>query len=52
MSRELLAYLILALLIASAVAVVHSSRRFLHYRRSVTRGNRDAKPVWKPFWLP
>ena len=52
MSRELIAYLIVALLVASAIAVTHYSRRFMHYRRSVLRGNRNAKPVWKPFWLP
>ena len=52
MSREFIAYVIVALLIAAAIAVAHYSRRFQQYRQSVMRGNRDAKPVWKPFWLP
>ena len=52
MSRADIAYLILALLIAGCVAIVVLSRRFTQYQRSILRGNREAKPVWKPFWLP
>lgn len=52
MSRADIAYLILTLLIACCVVVVVLSRRFAQYQRAVLRGNRPAKPVWKPFWLP
>ena len=52
MSREILAYFILMLLVACITAVVVYSRRFLHYQREYRRGNYDLKRVWKPFWIP
>ena len=52
MSRAEIAYLIIVLLVAFGVAVAVLSRRFALYRRAVSRGQRDAKPVWKPFWMP
>lgn len=52
MSREIVAYLIIALMIACCIAVVIPSRRFARYQRAILRGKRQAKPVRKPFWLP
>jgi hypothetical protein len=52
MSREILAYIMLILLVAGTTAVVVYSRRFLRYQREYRRGNYGLKRVWKPFWMP
>ncbi len=50
MSRADIAYLLIVLTIACLAAVVVLSRRFARYKRAVMRGERQAKPVWRPFW--
>jgi len=52
MSRLDTGYLLMLLLAAGFVACLLLTFRFTRYERAVRRGNRHAKPVWKPFWLP
>ena len=51
MSRGELAYLLMLLTVGSALIMWICSLRYSRYRRSVLRGNRGAKPAWKPFWM-
>ena len=51
MDRALVAYFIIAVVLACGVVVVSLTRRFLHYERQQRRGHHDQKPVWKPFWM-
>ena len=52
MSRLDTGYLLMLLLAAGFVACLLLTFRFTRYERALRRGNRHAKPVWKPFWLP
>ena len=52
MTRVELAYLLLALLVATLAAVVILSYRFTRYQRALRQGHRDVAPVWRPFWMP
>lgn len=51
MPRETIAYLFLVVFIAIVVAWVHFTSRYLRYLKAVSRGDRHAKPVGKPFWF-
>ena len=51
MSRLDLANLLLLFLLVSGLALFVLSTRYSHYRRELRRGNRHAKPAWKPFWM-
>jgi hypothetical protein len=52
MTRLDIAYLLVALLVGAVIVVVILSRRFSRYQRAVRHGQRDAPPVWHPFWMP
>ena len=52
MSRELVAYLLLGLLIASTGMMTLQSYRFVRFERMLRFGIRNIKPVRKPFWIP
>jgi len=52
MTRLDFAYLLAALLIGAVIVVVILSRRFSRYQRAIRHGQRDAAPVWRPFWMP
>ena len=51
MSRLELAYLLVALLIGGATAIVVLSYRYSRYLRAVRHGARNRAPVWRPFWM-
>lgn len=51
MSRVDIGYLLLALMTLAALAVVYFSQRYNRYERAVRHGQRNAKRVWKPFWM-
>jgi len=44
-------YFLLGSLTVAIVAVVYLSQRYSRYLRAVRHGQRNAKPVWKPFWM-
>jgi hypothetical protein len=50
--RQLIAVLLIVLIAAALAAAVRQSRRFARYRRAISRGHYDARPVAKPFWMP
>ena len=52
MDRQLLAYFLIVLMGAALGAGVFLTRRFMGYQRALRFGRHEAKPVWKPFWLP
>ena len=52
MDRTNLAYLLIMLVLGIGLAIALLSYRYSRYHRSIMRGNRAAKPVWKPFWIP
>lgn len=51
MTRAEIAYLLLVLFTAVVLAWWILTYRFVQYRRALQRGERRAKPVWKPFWM-
>ena len=51
MSRLDLAYLMLFLMIALGATIWYLSHRFARYQHDVRHGKRDARPVWRPFWM-
>jgi len=51
MGRAETAYLLILVLAAAVFAVTYLTRRYQRYTRSVMRGHRPDKRVWKPFWL-
>jgi len=51
MTRLEIAYALVALLLATAAAVWILSYRFSRYQRALRHGQRDAAPVWHPFWM-
>ena len=51
MNRLDIGYFLLGSLTVAIVAVVYLSQRYSRYLRAVRHGQRNAKPVWKPFWM-
>ncbi|MEO6151740.1 MAG: hypothetical protein ABIT09_11970 [Croceibacterium sp.] len=49
--RRDIAYLLLALMIAGALALIWQTRRYLRHENRRRHGN-YGKPVRKPFWMP
>jgi len=43
--------LLLFLLVAAGATILHFSFRFVRYQHAVRNGKRDARPVWRPFWM-
>ena len=52
MSRLDTGYLLMFVVFAGIFACWLLTHRFTKYERSVRRGNKNAKPVWRPFWMP
>jgi len=52
MSRLDTGYLLMFVVFAGIFACWLMTHRFTKYERSVRRGNKNAKPVWRPFWMP
>jgi hypothetical protein len=44
-------FLTIFLVLGIALAASVQSYRYTTYRLAITRGRRQAKSVWKPFWL-
>lgn len=51
MSRTDIAMLLLGLFALALAAVIYQTKRYADYRRALTRGRRNLKPVRKPFWM-
>ena len=51
MNRLDIGYLLLGFMTLAVLVIVFLSQRYTRYERALRHGQRNAKPVWKPFWM-